>query len=382
MHLLRRVLVITGALLVVSFAVGVVAGAGGGHSPSSAALASGAARAKLPTFRERWRLPIDAPFVGLPAVDADGVVATAGESQVIATDRDGKLRWSTALDGALANAPRLDRELVLVAGARVVAALRRDTGQVAWAFRTVAAGAEEDRANRPVVVGDTVVASTASGRVIGLDRVTGALRWDVFGLTASTAEPAAWAGGVVVVGVGEWRALDPASGATLWSGDLGVFGTSSPVVFADGDAVLAAVATDGKIVAVNAATGELAWETPAEQSELFQVPALDAESELIVPDHWGRLAAFDVHTGRRLWKVTGPDAVAEFGEPAVLGHRVVALALDDGGPRVASPTASASMPTPTDGHGVALLGADQVVVSTWGDGTNYLVAYDVRMPNR
>jgi sugar lactone lactonase YvrE len=161
-----------------------------------------------------------------------------------------------------------------------------------------------------------------------------------------------------------------------------VFGTSSPVVFADGDAVLAAVATDGKIVAVNAANGELAWETPAEQSELFQVPAVDPQDELIVPDHWGRLAAFDVHTGRRLWKVTGADAVAEFGEPAVLGPRVVALALDDGGPRVASPTASGHMPVPTDGHGVAVLSPDQVVVSTWGDGTNYLVAYDVRMPNR
>ncbi len=232
---------------------------------------------------ERWRASFPVEVVGLPSVDERGVVVTAGESQTIALSPSGDVLWTTAVTGALVNAPRLDGDLVLVAAKRAVVALNRASGAVVWAAPTAADDEVDNRANEPVVAGATVVATTESGRAYGFDRATGAVRWSVALPTASTAEPAAGAGVVVAVGVAQWWALDPASGATIWSGDIGAYGTSSPVVYADGARSLAAVATDEKVIAVDAHTGEAVWQADADQSELFQVPTVTGGHELLVP---------------------------------------------------------------------------------------------------
>ena len=331
---------------------------------------------------ERWRTSLPVPVVGLPEADVNGIVVTAGESEVVALANDGRVQWTTAVAGALVNAPRLDADLVFVAAKRAVAALRRDSGAVAWAVTSAADGAPDDRANRPVVVGDAVVVTTASGRARGLDRSTGAARWTVDLPTAVTSEPAAGDGVVVVVGIAQWWALDPATGATLWSGDLGTFGTSSPAVFNDGERWLAAVASSGHLVAVDAHTGQPVWEAEAEQSEPFQVPVATLAHELLVPDHWGRMTAYDVHDGHALWRVHGADGVAEFGQPVEVGPRTVALPLDQGGPRIGSPGGSSTLRLPASGHGVVATTDGALVVTTWGGEVNYLVAYDLAGLNR
>jgi outer membrane protein assembly factor BamB len=264
-----------------------------------------------------------------------------------------------------------------------VVAIRRVDGAVVWSVPTAAADGE-NRANRPVVVGDVVVATAADGLVLGLDRATGAERWRLSLPTATTAEPAAGGAAgadpvVVVVGIAQWRALEPATGATLWSADIGLFGTSSPVVYASGRAARAAVATNGQVIAVDARTGAPAWEAPGDQSELFQVPVVAANgTELLVPDHWGRLSAYDPHDGRRFWSVKGADTVAEFGEPVLVGDRLVALPLDAKGPRLGSPDGSVRIKPPADGHGVADLPLRGLVVTTWGGAINYVLLYEVR----
>ncbi|MBA2609458.1 MAG: PQQ-like beta-propeller repeat protein [Actinobacteria bacterium] len=330
---------------------------------------------------ERWRASFPVEVVGLPSVDEQGVVVTAGESQTIALSPNGDVLWTTAVAGALVNAPRLDSDLVLVAAKRAVVALNRASGAVVWSAPTAADGEDDNRANEPVVAGDTVVATTESGRAYGLDRATGAIVWSVELSTASTAEPAAGDGVVVVVGIAQWRALDPVNGATIWSGDLGPYGTSSPVVYADGARSLAAVATDEKVIAVDAHSGEAVWQADADQSELFQVPTVTADHELLVPDHWGRLAAFDAHDGAFKWRVDGPDGVAEFGAPAVLGPKLVALSLDEGGPRIAGPNGSSRVETPSAGHGVAVAPDGQLIVTTWDGPENYVVAYHLKVRN-
>lgn len=380
MQSIRRLAII--ALAVVFVLVGSAIALNRSNPPATQPDARRAERA--PRVEERWRVALPVDVVGLPAADQGGVVVTAGGSQVVAISPFGDIEWSVAVDGVLARAPRLDRDLVFVAGERTVIALRRDTGAVEWTVPMApdGVGNRGNRANRPVVADGIVVVSAADGLVMGLDRATGAQRWRIALPTETTAEPATGtaAGGVdpvvVVVGIGEWRGLDPATGATLWSGDLGLFGTSSPIVYANGVSSLAAVASDEKLIAVNGRTGQLEWHVAAEQSELFQVPVLASNgSELLVPDHWGRLAAFDPHNGRQLWKVTGPDSVAEFGEPVLLDERLVALPLDAGGPRLGSPQGSVALKPPADGHGVADLPSRGLVVTTWGASTSYVVLY-------
>ncbi|HVT78188.1 MAG TPA: PQQ-binding-like beta-propeller repeat protein [Acidimicrobiales bacterium] len=343
-----------------------------------------AAPAIHPAIEERWRVPIDGHIVGLPATDQAGVVVTAGESQVLAVSREGTVDWRAALPGALADAPRLDGDAVFVAAARAVAAFARSDGRRLWSVATTASD-DENRANRPAVVGDTVVVTTAEGLALGLDRSTGAERWRTVLPTAITSEPAAGATAdgdpvVVVVGVGEWWGIDPMTGTTLWSGDLGVYGTSSPVVYPEGLDLVAAVASNEQMLAVDAHTGAPRWSSPAAQSELFQVPVIaDNGNELLVADHWGRLRAYSPDDGHRTWAVKGADTAAEFGAPVWLSDQFVALPLDGHGPRLASPRGAFRLRPPADGWGVADLPGAGLVVTTAGDkGPNYVLLYSVR----
>ncbi len=385
MRLLRRILISLVVVLVAGVGASVALRPPSSEPPAESGTEAASARNEpiaAPALREKWRVSLPVEFIGLPATDRAGVVVTAGESQVVAISPTGTTEWTTAVQGALIRAPRLDGDLVFVAANRAVVALQRSTGVVVWTVPTAPDGGE-NRVNRPVVVGDIVVATTAKGTAIGLDRATGALRWQVDLPTASTAEPAAGGGVgvlpvVVVVGIADWRALDPATGATLWSADIGLFGTSSPVVYASGAKSMAAVATNGEVISVDAHTGALAWRAPADQSELYQVPVIAADgTELLVPDHWGRLVAFDPRSGRRFWEVAGDDAVAELGEPVLIGERRVALPLVGGGPRIGSPRGSVGIDPPAEGNGVAELVGRGLVVTTWGSPTNYVLLYEI-----
>ena len=375
---IRRAMALLLGALVVTGCVGLgVLRAGADGKSHAAKNAASPSRARA-MFVEQWRRSFPVDFVGLPSVDSAGVVATAGESQVLALSPTGALQWTTAVEGALANAPRLDGDRVFVAAKRAVVALDRASGAVVWSVPTAADGQRDDRANQPVVVGDVVVVTTESGDAYGLDRGTGISRWSVALPTATTAEPAATNGVAVVVGIGQWWALDPTSGAALCSGDIGTYGTSSPVVYADGPRAVAAVATDGHVLAVDARSGEGIWDAEADQSEYFQVPTVSAAHELLVPDHWGRLAAFDAHDGTVRWRVRGANAIAEFGEPAVLGPKLVAMSLDAGGPRIAGPAGSYSLKVPAPGHGVARAPGGLLIVTTWDGPQNYVVAYRLK----
>jgi outer membrane protein assembly factor BamB len=323
---------------------------------------------------QRWRLALPSATIGIPLVDADAILVTTADS-VVALSHDGRGIWATPFAGTRIYAPRVDGDLVFVAGERALVALRRDSGDVVWRFDT----GEGDgvRVNRPAVLDGVVVVTTSGGRVVGLERATGAIRWDTAMATESGAQVAVADGVAVVVGIAEWAAFDVATGARRWSGDLGLIGTSSPVIVPDDHGGLAVVATDDKLLAVGLRDGRLRWEASAAQSELAQVPAVTGDGRLLVPDHWGRLTGYRAADGKVLWHAAGKDGVALWGEPVLLGARLVAVALAKDGPRIASPTASVALRPPSPGLGVARLPDGGLVVSTYGDGQNYLVAYDL-----
>lgn len=380
---IRRITAVLALLLIGAMCVAVaLAQANTPPARSSVPIQSRQSNAPSPalsvTPQELWRVQVEAEYVGLPASDDRGVVAGVGDSQVLAVDNEGAVQWRVPVEGVLANRPRIHGDLVFVSTRRGVVALHRSTGDLVWFVPSAAAGEAENRANEPVVAGETVVVTTDSGAVFGLEITTGSARWSLQLPTNSGSEPAAVEGMVIVVGIGEWFGIDAVTGAVAWSSELGLYGTSSPVAFLGPEGPTAAVVSDERLLAVDARTGELRWHADAEQSELSQVPIFDG-SRLLIPDHWGRLAAHSTADGSLLWRTKGADTVAEFGQPVWLGGDVVALPLDEGGPRFASPSGATSLRPPSDGHGLAGFGADGLVVSTWGGSTNYLVAYRIRV---
>ncbi len=339
-------------------------------SASSVRIASDVPARLVVATKERWRVPLPSEHIGIPEVTPDAIYLTTADS-VVALLPTGEAIWSTPFDGGTRiYAPRAADDAVLVAGETALMALRRSTGEVTWRFE---AG---ERTNRPAVTNGVVVATTAGGRVIGLDLATGALRWDTSMATQSGAQVAMAEGIAVVVGIAEWAGFDVTDGRRVWSGDLGLLGTSSPAIVATPKESLAVVATENKLIAVGLHDGQLRWEARAGQSELAQVPTV-AEGELLVPDHWGRLGAYRPVDGTLLWEAKGADGVSLWGEPVSLGRQTVALALTKDGPRIASPRGALALRPPSPGLGVARLPDGGLVVSTWGKGQNYLVAYDL-----
>lgn len=325
------------------------------------------------TSKERWRVALPSTVVGIPLVEPDAVFVST-EQSLVAVRHDGSVAWSTPFDMPRVFAPVAEGDLVFVAGEHWLAAVQRSTGQPVWQFD--AGAGEGARLNRPAPVGDVVVAVTDGGRVLGFERATGVVRWEAALSAGSGAQIAVRDGIAIVVGIAEWAAFDAATGANLWSGELGFIGTSSPAIADTAAGPIAVVASENRLIAAGLRDGQIRWTGHAEQSEHAQVPVMH-DDQLLVPDHWGRLTAYDPTDGRVLWKTAGSDGVAQWGAPVVLGRRLVAMALSEDGPRIASPQGALALRPPSQGWGVARLPDGGLVVSTYGDAQNYLVTYDL-----
>ncbi|MFC7137634.1 PQQ-binding-like beta-propeller repeat protein [Halobaculum litoreum] len=126
-----------------------------------------------------------------------------------------------------------------------------------------------------VASGDTD--GSKAGTALALDTATGARQWTYTGPTDWFTGPAV-GGGRVYFGNhdGSVVALDPATGAELWTWDGGGehAGVLAPPAYADGT-VYVGVHVDGRLVALDAASGTLRWETDLRASNVKSSPAVD-----------------------------------------------------------------------------------------------------------
>lgn len=242
-----------------------------------------------------------------PADDGDwaqwrGGPARTGESD---SDLTPSLRvrwkaevWPSDVTPALVSG---DRVLVTDRGGRQIHSLDAATGNIVWSRATDLAA--WTMANPPALAGGKVLYADQDGTLYGLDAHTGAQLWSVpFLLTGNSGRftvaggrifmptgydlyaldldgkqvwhTGAW-GHTTAVGDGklflvDWdsaTALDAATGRAIWSTGRGSQVGGTDAVYADGVLLVvwpagrnATVQQDGRIVAVNAATGERLWE--------------------------------------------------------------------------------------------------------------------------
>lgn len=158
-----------------------------------------------------------------------------------------------------------------------------------------------------------VMVTTTDGRLLVHSALDGSYLWE-FTLNAESLSPAQANAKLVLVQSidGILRGLSPSTGEQLWSykADLPLLtlrGTSTPVLF---DSAVFAGFANGKIVAIDPRTGNVAWEQrialPQGKTELERVIDVDGElvldaGKIYATSYQGRLVTLQASSGQILW---------------------------------------------------------------------------------
>jgi len=216
-----------------------------------------------------------------PAIDGKMIYAADAKGMVTAFDRTtGKRQWRISLKESLSGGVGAGYGLVLVGtSSGHLLALNKADGSQAW---RVAVSSEILSA--PQTNASTVVVQTQDEKIFGFDHATGSQRW-------------------------QYESSAPT---------LSLRGTSTPVLTSE----LAILGMgNGQVIALNADNGALLWKQRATvaqgRSEFERMTDVDGDlllagNALYVTSFQGFVVAFDVSTGRPMWRrelssYQGPD---------------------------------------------------------------------------
>jgi outer membrane protein assembly factor BamB len=296
---------------------------------------------------ERWRAALGAQSRSGVTVGADAAYVGDEDGLVYAIAlADGQIRWTADLaegsgaegvtgpsgcepfeDAAVDVPVAVAEDRVIVVGRNVdgaavaVGALSASTGDCAWrVFPQLGSSA----ISAPAAAEGIVVVGSADRFVRGLAVEDGQERWSSLALSLFSpfSAPAFPPGTAYVadLGGGLYR-LDVADGARVWSYQFNEVVLGSPVV--SGDTVLLGL-NDGRLVALNAATGHLVWQGGSAPGRLG---ALALAADAIVAEKGGRdagLIAFEHDPEGRLVDVPSPT---ELDAPTTLSRIGLAAAV-------------------------------------------------------
>ncbi|MGR3627381.1 MAG: outer membrane protein assembly factor BamB family protein [Limimaricola sp.] len=211
-------------------------------------------------------------------------------------------------------------------------------------FRTKFGAAETRRTRitaEPVVAGGRVFVMDAEAGVAALS-TGGAPLWQRSLVPAADAPGQASGGGLAtdgarlyaVTGFGELVALDAATGARLWTQDMGAPGAGAPAI---AGGIVYAVSRDGRGIALDAATGRLLWQVsgvedvarfdggagPAVKGDLAVFPFASGEIVGVFPEG-GRQRWSAVVAGRRPGSAAATAASGSSGDPVLEDGRIYA----------------------------------------------------------
>ena len=206
-----------------------------------------------------------------PILVGDNIYVASAEGKLASVDAEtGRVRWKNNLDLAISGGVGHHRDSIFVGASEgLVMRLSADSGEEIW--RVIVSG---EVLSAPQGDGRYVVAQTYDGKLMGFDYETGETLW-----TYTSDVPV-----------------------------LTLRGTGTPMILSDN--AIAGFA-DGKVVAVNLRSGNVAWEArvaiPQGRSEIERIVDIDGSmalqgSELYAASYQGRLAAIDTRSGRRLWQ--------------------------------------------------------------------------------
>ena len=219
----------------------------------------------LRTGKLQWRASLGSPLSAGVGSDGETAAVVSSENQLIAL-RDGKEIWRQKLPSLTLTSPLVAGERIFVTSAdRTVSAFDAATGRKLWSQQRPGDALILGQAGILMAVGDTLL-TTQSGRLLGLNPQTGAIRWDaavavgrgvneverLVDLVSGTSR----VGSNVCVRAFQSAVacVDALTGRTLWtksaSGATGVAGDA---------ATLFGVESDSKVQAWRRSDGEKLW---------------------------------------------------------------------------------------------------------------------------
>lgn len=297
-----------------------------------------------------WEYETGEPSTAPPAVAAGLVIFSSRPGQVFALDwSTGELRWQVDLESNIAAPPIIAEGRAYVGTAdNILYALDATTGRRLWRFDSsswVVSQVAYSDGSLVVTTTDSVVHvlnaetgreqfiyDTGRGRnLYGSASILDdtayiashrgsltAVKWD---LSSVPLERRIWSARVKMAVW--WSIFDPpVQKGTVWISHMGGRIIRSPAV--DGDKVYASV-KDGRVVALDARSGELRWESQV-GGEITTGPVVAGDT-VLVGTKKGHIAGIDAETGALAWDFkTGDSEITS--SPIVSGGIILAAARD------------------------------------------------------
>jgi outer membrane protein assembly factor BamB len=263
---------------------------------------------------------------GLAAV-AGRVYASTGRGEVLALDAgSGKIIWRKPLDAPARSAPTVaqDRVFVVTLDGRAVA-LNASTGDRVWTYQATAVATSVLGEPAPAYADGTVVCGFGSGELVALRADSGSLAWSdslasirgrtsLLDLSAIRGLPLIENNVVYAVGVGGLMlALDLRSGRRLWERDVG--SQNTPWLAGDWIFVLSLQQT---LVCLDKADGHVRWTSPLPRFEnikkqkdpIYWTGPMLAGKYLYLGGTTSKLIAVNAATGDVVGEQDLPDAIS------------------------------------------------------------------------
>ena len=218
--------------------------------------------------KQEWRVNLGEAITGGVGIGANLVLIGTKSGYVVAYDFNGKMLWKAKVSSQVLSAPKVDFGVVVVrCGDSRIYGLNAVDGSRKWIYERATPPLSLKSSAGVVLDGGAVYAGFAGGKLISLRVEDGKVIWEV-----SVAQPK---------GTTEIERI----------ADI----TSLPVV--DGSLVYA-VAYQGKVAAVDRATGRIAW-----SRDISSYTGLNAEDARVFVSHaTSAVYALDFSTGKTYWR--------------------------------------------------------------------------------
>ena len=284
-----------------------------------------------------------------PLLHGDKLFVADSKGQVLCLSaRNGRILWKTSTHTRIASGPSLNAEInggLLLFGTHdaEVLALRMNDGALAWRSTV-----SSEVVAPPLATEYGIAVRTIDDRIFMLDAGTGKRIWvhtqNVPVLTLRGTSTPLLVGEKIVVGFanGTLAAYSVRDGMLAWEARVGVLqGRSELEQMIDVDAdpvlldgVIYAISFQGRMVAVDQASGSELWSREMSAYADFVID----QDKIYITDHEGHVWALERKTGTALWKqdklhgrgVTGPVLQGDFLVVADREGYVHWLARDDG----------------------------------------------------